>query len=157
MIFPKVNLGDIFFSPTRDVADRNRIDRKHVDFLLSDAGTLRPVLGLELDDSSHTKGKAAERDAVKDAAFKSAGLPLVRLVNRSYTSAEIVAAIDRALSATTAFESQSVAASTGTSRELVCPSCGGQLVLRPSVPGRYKAFYGCNNYPRCRHTMPVTN
>ena len=31
----------------------------------------------------------------------------------------------------------------------VCPRCGGKLVERT---GRYGAFYGCANYPRCRFT-----
>lgn len=31
----------------------------------------------------------------------------------------------------------------------VCPRCGGELVQRE---GRYGAFMGCSNYPRCRYT-----
>ena len=35
-------------------------------------------------------------------------------------------------------------------REGVCPRCGGQIVLRH---GKYGAFYGCSNYPKCKFTM----
>lgn len=36
---------------------------------------------------------------------------------------------------------------------LICPKCGGKMVLRA---GRYSRFYGCSNYPRCRHTFPAS-
>lgn len=32
----------------------------------------------------------------------------------------------------------------------ICPSCGGQLVLRK---GKYGNFYGCSNYPKCKYTV----
>lgn len=35
-------------------------------------------------------------------------------------------------------------------RQGVCPQCGGKLVLRQ---GKYGAFYGCSNYPKCRFTL----
>ncbi len=36
---------------------------------------------------------------------------------------------------------------------LVCPRCGGKLVLRTASKGQYQGnkFYGCSNYPRCRY------
>lgn len=34
----------------------------------------------------------------------------------------------------------------------VCPECGGKLTERS---GRYGAFLGCSNYPRCRYTRKV--
>lgn len=33
-----------------------------------------------------------------------------------------------------------------------CPRCGGKLVLRR---GKYGQFYGCVNYPYCKHTHPA--
>ena len=33
-----------------------------------------------------------------------------------------------------------------------CPRCGGRIKLRK---GRYGAFYGCSNYPKCRFTSDV--
>ncbi|MED4206650.1 NERD domain-containing protein [Neobacillus mesonae] len=35
----------------------------------------------------------------------------------------------------------------------VCPKCGGALSLRK---GKYGAFYGCSNYPKCRYTKRVS-
>lgn len=36
---------------------------------------------------------------------------------------------------------------------LICPRCGGNLVLRTSKNG--EQFYGCSNYPRCKFTKKV--
>src|SRR3989304_438966 len=81
LVFPKVGLEDIFFvsRPNENAGARNRIDRKHLDFLICDAGTLDPVFGIELDDSSHQNSKRVARDMFKDEVFETAGLPLVRV------------------------------------------------------------------------------
>jgi DNA topoisomerase-3 len=36
----------------------------------------------------------------------------------------------------------------------VCPECGSVMVLRH---GKYGDFYGCSNYPTCRHTEPAVS
>lgn len=33
-----------------------------------------------------------------------------------------------------------------------CPKCGGQMMFRS---GKFGDFYGCSNFPRCKHTQPV--
>ena len=40
-----------------------------------------------------------------------------------------------------------------TEENLVCPRCGGQLILRTAKKGNNAGnqFYGCSNYPRCRY------
>src|SRR5262249_51950676 len=59
VICPKVALADLFFAKTGDARQNrvalNRIDRKHVDFLLCEPKTMRPVVGIELDDKSHDR------------------------------------------------------------------------------------------------------
>ena len=37
---------------------------------------------------------------------------------------------------------------------MICPKCGGSLVLRNAKKGKYagQSFFGCSNYPRCRYT-----
>ena len=39
---------------------------------------------------------------------------------------------------------------------MICPRCGGQLVLRTVKrgPNEGNQFYGCSNYPRCTFTRP---
>lgn len=52
LIAPKVSLGDLFYAQTGDYTQnriyRNKIDRKHVDFLLYNPQSLQPILGIEL-------------------------------------------------------------------------------------------------------------
>ncbi len=80
-LMAKVNLADVFFirQPHLNKAARNRIDRKHVDFLICDAKTMRPLLGVELDDDSHQKKDRMERDDFVDQVFAAAELPILHV------------------------------------------------------------------------------
>jgi hypothetical protein len=79
-IFAKVRLADIFsvgkLEQKYSWRDFAKISQKHVDFLLVDAGSLEPLMGVELDDSSHLTSKGRERDGFVNRVFKDAGLPL---------------------------------------------------------------------------------
>lgn len=61
---------------------RNRIDRKTVDYVVCEAGTLRPVFAVELDGSSHDATKRKERDGFVERALEGAGVKLVRFDRR---------------------------------------------------------------------------
>ena len=41
--------------------------------------------------------------------------------------------------------------------KLICPQCGGELVLRIAKNGKYAGnrFYGCSRYPRCRFIVDI--
>lgn len=39
-------------------------------------------------------------------------------------------------------------------KERICPSCDAKMVRRSQ---RGKAFFGCRNYPVCRHTENIAN
>ena len=90
-IFAKVNLGDLFYVKHQKWGRyRAKIDRKHVDFLICHPKTYKPVLAIELDDSSHNNAKAKARDEFKDTVFKAAGLPLLRVpVQHTYNTKEL--------------------------------------------------------------------
>lgn len=76
------------------LAARNRINRKHVDFLLVRVDDLSPLAGIELDDSSHDEEDRQERDAFVDTAFASAGLPILHMpVQRSYNPVDVRAKV----------------------------------------------------------------
>lgn len=97
-IFAKVRLSDLLEVPygtTNRRLYRNRIDRKHVDFVLCATTSFAPVLAIELDDRSHERWDARQRDAVKDAALQAAGLPILRVeVTERYAPAELRELID---------------------------------------------------------------
>ena len=83
IICPKVNLSDVFYvaRPNENTyqAYRNKIDRKHVDFLICDPTTMRPRLGIELDDSSHGRRDRQKRDEFVDRVFEAARVPLLHI------------------------------------------------------------------------------
>lgn len=41
--------------------------------------------------------------------------------------------------------------------DLVCPRCGGKLVLRKASRGENagNSFYGCSNFPKCRYIKNI--
>ena len=96
-LITKVRLGDLFYvkQPHRNQAARNRIELKHVDFVVCDGATMQPLLGIELDDSSHRRKDSEESDGLKDGAFAAAGLPLLRVTAaRSYDPRELAERIE---------------------------------------------------------------
>ena len=98
IICPKVSLGDLFYPQTGDYATntayRNKIDRKHLDFLLCDSRSMVPLLGIELDDASHQWTSRQERDRFVEQVLEAAGLPLLRItVQTSYHVQALSAAL----------------------------------------------------------------
>lgn len=94
-VFAKVRLADIITPAVQDNRSAwqklfNRISAKHVDFLICDSTTLKPMIVVELDDKSHSKPDVASRDNEVNAALKSAGIAIVRVVCRkSYQIDEV--------------------------------------------------------------------
>src|SRR5512133_3175384 len=91
-ICPKVSLSDIFFvtHPDRNMSAYNKINRKHVDFLICEAETMKPRFAIELDDKSHNRQDRIERDEFVEELFETASLPLVRSpVRQTYHTGEL--------------------------------------------------------------------
>jgi hypothetical protein len=162
----KVALADIFYVKKGDDVSRwriytNKIDRKHVDFLLCDPLTMRPLVGIELDDSSHQRPDRQARDAFVDSVFAAAGLPLLHIpVKRGYVITEIERQIAPYMGAA-ATPTSTVAKNTDLSLPVAnaqpsdsprCPKCGGKMVLRTVKSGANAGnqFWGCSQYPNCR-------
>jgi len=84
LVCPKVNLADLVYAPRQEgqFAAWNRINRKHLDFVLCDMDSLRPRLAIELDDKSHSRQDRRERDDFVDGVLESCGLPLLRVPAR---------------------------------------------------------------------------
>lgn len=77
---------------------QNRINCKHIDFVLCDPETLDVLVCLELDDASHNRQDRIERDKFVNDAFESAGLPLIRVpLQNAYDSGKLREAIEQAL------------------------------------------------------------
>jgi predicted RNA-binding Zn-ribbon protein involved in translation (DUF1610 family) len=160
LVLTKVSLGDLFYAKVKDYsafrAYTNKIDRKHVDYLLCDPKTVRPLLGVELDDGSHKRRDRQQRDSFVDQVFDAAELPLVRVpVRRTYNVAEVRRMLQQhASTARESGASQAEAWRTPEEPEVgpACPKCGGEMVLRTARSGTHKGgqFWGCAAYPQCR-------
>jgi hypothetical protein len=101
LVFAKLRLADLVWMP-KGTANRqahfNRIQSKHVDFLLCDREKLSPVLVIELDDASHEEDGRRDRDAFVDAALSAAGLPVLHIPSkRAYVPADLAAMIQQKL------------------------------------------------------------
>jgi hypothetical protein len=166
VVCPKVGLADIFFvsQPHKNQGDRGRIAQKHVDFLLCSQGPMRPVLGIELDDISHSRRDRQVRDEFVEAVFRAAKLPLLRFpVQTAYELANTRTQLMQHLNVSPASPDvgeptappESPAPLAGSAPQ--CPKCSIPMVLRTASRGERhgQQFYGCPNYPRCRETVPV--
>ncbi len=90
-VFVKVRLMDLVSVPDDAWREHGAPGSgMHVDFVLADASGIVPRLVIELDDRSHARPEARERDAFKDKALEAAGLPLVRVrAARRYDVADL--------------------------------------------------------------------
>ena len=156
VICTKVSLSDLFYAKSNDPSLyrslTNKIDRKHVDFLLCDPLTVRPLVGIELDDKSHQRSDRQARDAFVETVFRSAKLPLIRIPVRQFYPVNEIIALLKPYFVTQ--EDHADKPSTASDSELPprCPKCGSEMVLRKAKMGTTlgEQFWGCSNFPRCR-------
>lgn len=184
LICPKVSLADLFFVKSGDPREyrvyTNKIDRKHVDFVLCNPETLAPLAGIELDDKSHQRTDRKQRDEFVDGVFSAAGLKLLRLrVQHGYRAQDLTAMLESVLpsipeetvpasapfpavgqrapsnSPPTNGRHDDVQESAAISPP-VCTKCGTEMILRTAKKGsnQGKQFWGCPNFPRCRVVVP---
>lgn len=167
-ICPKVSLSDIFYviNPNENNGFYNKINRKHVDFLICDTQTIKPRFAIELDDKSHNRQDRIERDDFVNELFETANLPLLRIpVRQTYNTTELGALFSEALqkgqspsvTPSTTGEEKSLPVKANKDTAPICPKCGQQMVLRTSHNGanKGKSFYGCVNYPKCKMILPI--
>jgi hypothetical protein len=100
-IFAKVRLSDLLYVKKGTESRQghfNRIQSKHVDFVLCDPEQVRPALVIELDDASHGRSKRQKRDAFVDRSLTAGGLPILRVpAKRNYDSNGLAQSIRNAI------------------------------------------------------------
>lgn len=94
LIFSKVRMADLLYLPKMSNRDfyhyQNKIQSKHIDFLICNKEDIKPLLAIELDDSSHLKVNRILRDELVDKIFESASLPIIHIrVSYSYNDKEL--------------------------------------------------------------------
>jgi hypothetical protein len=157
LISVKVGLGDLFEVKSKDPSEfriyRNKVDRKHVDFLLCDPKTLRPLAGIELDDKSHQRSDRQARDEFVEHVFQAANLPLVRIpVKTAYSVSELSKQLQPYLKLP---ETPQPVVEEIKPEIPRCPKCGSEMVLKTARSGSNQGgkFWGCPRFPECRGTV----
>jgi hypothetical protein len=161
LIFPQVALSNLFRVTSTDQSElytyTNKIDRKRVDFLLCEPVSLRPLVGIELDDGSHRRSDRQTRDAFVENVFIAAGLPLIRVETRQgYSVQQLEILLSPYIGAQSTAPSATPVSTPLPPEPAIdtphCPQCNTPMVLRTarSGPNQGGKFWGCPNYPRCR-------
>lgn len=158
VVCPKVSLNDLFYvaRPHENKGAVNRINRKHVDFVLCDPRTMTPRCAVELDDRSHSRKDRIDRDQFLDQVFEAAELPLLRIpAARAYVKEIVQNQINDVVG--NQKHSQGCAMLPAERTQPICPKCGVELVRRTArkSPNKGKEFWGCPNYPKCRIVQDV--
>jgi very-short-patch-repair endonuclease len=102
LIFSKVRMADLLHLPKMNNSQyyhyHNKIQSKHVDFLICDKENIKPLLVLELDDSSHLKIDRILRDTLVDKIFENAQVPILHVKNSAtYDKASLLKQIKMTL------------------------------------------------------------
>ncbi|HEY6874206.1 MAG TPA: DUF2726 domain-containing protein [Geobacteraceae bacterium] len=96
-IFGKVRLGDIVkpakgLSNSRRTTAQNKINQKHVDFVICKSSDLTVVMVVELDDKSHERDDRVGRDQLVDRALAGARIPVIHFsAQKGYALPEVLA------------------------------------------------------------------
>ncbi|MBN1874237.1 MAG: DUF2726 domain-containing protein [Anaerolineae bacterium] len=161
VICPKVRMIDVLYISNRrdNFSYVGKISQKHIDFLICDSGSMKPILAIELDDSSHQRPDRAKRDAFVDRAFDTARLPLIHIpARRSYNTDEL-ANLVRPYINVPSREASTVSPdrTAGETTAPLCPNCGVAMVKRTATKGKHagKPFWACPNYPECRQIIAI--
>lgn len=89
IVLSKVRIEDFikiesrFMSWIKIQSFRGKIKSRHVDFLICDYSTTKPLLAIELDGPTHLDPKRIIRDSFVDEVYREAGLSCVHLLVNS--------------------------------------------------------------------------
>lgn len=181
-VFGKVRLGDLVkpakvLSKSKWTTAQNKIQQKHVDFVVCSAADCAVVGIVELDDQSHARADRAGRDEFVDQALAGAMIPVVHIpAKKGYAiqdvRAKLVEAFNLAADSPTPATTQEAPApaqpeppetardSLPQSEEVapVCPKCAALMVKRQAKNGPHAGtwFWACSAYPKCRQVIAIS-
>jgi hypothetical protein len=158
-VFGKVRVGDVL-SPRKGLqrgassTARNKIDRKHFDFVLCDSSDLSVICVIELDDKSHQAKSRQERDDLLLGACKAAGIPMIQVPAKAAYNISAVAELFSGLLPAAERGAESVVTAPSVNLDAInsCPKCSSNLVKRTVKKGEHagKKILACSTYPTCR-------
>lgn len=180
-VFGKVRLGDLIkpaegLDAGKRTSALNRINQKHVDFVVCTANELALVGALELDDRTHGRGDRTDRDGFVDQALATAGIPLLRFpAQNGYAVQEVRARLAEMMPAGSkagvASVAQKAAAPLDPALDAIlesnpvqpdtaapaCPVCSAAMVKRQAHKGHNagRYFWACSTFPICRQVVEI--
>lgn len=164
IIFAKVRIADVLatkrgLSNSQRQTAQNKINMRHFDFIVCEKGTAKPLVAIELDDSSHNRKSQVARDKFVNRASEAAELPLLRIpAKAAYPIAQLKEQLKPHLGLQP--EPQLQPHDTKPDKSAgppSCPKCGSGMVRRQGKTDALagKEFWGCEQYPRCRSVLPI--
>jgi len=175
-VLGKVRLGDIVkpakeLSNSKRVTAQNKINQKHVDFVICSAADLAVVGVVELDDKSHEKEGRAVRDEFVNQMLAGAKIPVIHFpVKKGYELREVRAKLVEALELmpepseqTAAKEevpvlvSQKIAEQRTENVAPTCPKCAAVMQKKQAMKGPHagKWFWACPAFPKCQQIVAI--
>ncbi|WP_026840535.1 DUF2726 domain-containing protein [Citrifermentans bremense] len=186
-ILGKVRLGDLVkpakgLSNSKRVSGLNKVNQKHIDFVVCSATDLAVVGVVELDDQSHGREDRAERDVFVDHTLGCAGIPIARFsAKKGYQIQEVRTKLAEAFklsisvpvtsssSAHDSVQPMSVSEPSPVPATAValpetkeaspnCEKCGAVMVRRQAKKGPHagKFFWACSTFPKCRQAVAIS-
>lgn len=185
-IFGKVRVGDLIttrqgITPEHRRSARNKIDRKHFDFVVCHRHDLSVLCVIELNDKSHHRTQRRNRDTFLSWLCNETALPLIQVrAQHAYSVADvrarILALVDKtstngAASSTAAVRADAITPSNDPDAPVAlppeahapatefevpqCPRCSSTMVWRKARTGSWtgREFWGCSRFPECRGTV----
>jgi hypothetical protein len=99
-VLTQVPLRQLLFFPGNNKTNpgraswHGRVSQRTIDFVVCDPATLRPLVAIELDDSTHSRPDRQTRDDNVHTILEAAGLPLLGVVtSRGYETRELEASL----------------------------------------------------------------
>jgi hypothetical protein len=101
LLLSKVRVADLFYFSKHQKNKQsflNKIQSKHVDFVLCEKNNFKPLLAIELDDSSHSRPDRVKRDDFIDQVFKDSNFPILHIrCSSQYNPEELIGKIKSAI------------------------------------------------------------
>jgi len=176
-VFGKVRLGDIVkpakgLTNSKRATAQNRINQKHLDFVVCTAADLAVVGVVELDDKSHEQSERAGRDEFVDQVLAGAKIPVLHFpVKKGYELQEVRAklaevfklGVTSPIALAEAATVQLIVTKNAESTEIteniepICPKCAADMVKRQAKngPRAGELFWACSTYPKCRQVVAI--
>lgn len=173
-VFGKVRLADLIkpakgLSVSRNQSLLNKINRKHLDYVICSATDLSVIGVVELDDRSHKQADRIARDRFLDQVLATAGIPLVHFQAKSgYGVKEVRATLQQAFGITEETLTRRIVEQSQATEPVqeqaqqensatVCPKCSSAMVKRQAKQGRHAGtwFWACSSFPQCRQVLLI--